>query len=357
MRRSINISKIFLSLILIVLLQAGSWAGSSADISQIGIGARPMGMGKAYVALADDPSAMFMNPAGIAQIEKPQLLSMQASLLGDINYLTFGGIAPFGPGSIGLGLVQANVDGITLTELDSNNRPRAVEDVTYYDGIWNLTYALPITHLARSAFKMKLPGKLFGGMSLKYFHKGITGYSTGSGTNLDLGLLYIPNSKWRFGITQKNAVPSLGVIGSINWDTGAQDYLLSYTTLGVGYYVDPNWLVLVDYDIAFSGGRKALIHLGTEYTLQKSMVLRTGYEQLHDTTGGNTLGNFTMGLTLYMEDWKIDYAYHPYYNEVDNTTHFLSFGYRFNEVSIAIFQRQKDNDEALANVDEAKESE
>ncbi len=39
----------------------------------MGIGARAIAMGGAFVALADDPSAVFWNPAGLAQILRNQL--------------------------------------------------------------------------------------------------------------------------------------------------------------------------------------------------------------------------------------------------------------------------------------------
>ena len=41
-----------------------------------GVGARAMGLGSAYVALADDPTASYWNPAGLAAIKNTQVTAM-----------------------------------------------------------------------------------------------------------------------------------------------------------------------------------------------------------------------------------------------------------------------------------------
>lgn len=39
----------------------------------MGIGARAIGMGGAFVSIADDPSAVFWNPAGLSAVNRPQV--------------------------------------------------------------------------------------------------------------------------------------------------------------------------------------------------------------------------------------------------------------------------------------------
>src|SRR5215468_8588160 len=43
---------------------------------KIGIGARAAGMGGAFVAVADDPSAVFWNPAGLARLDEDKTAVM-----------------------------------------------------------------------------------------------------------------------------------------------------------------------------------------------------------------------------------------------------------------------------------------
>jgi long-subunit fatty acid transport protein len=58
---------------------------AAIDISDIGVGARPLGLGKAYVGLADDASAIFVNPAGLSQNDRLNLISMSGAMLSDVN--------------------------------------------------------------------------------------------------------------------------------------------------------------------------------------------------------------------------------------------------------------------------------
>ena len=57
---------------LILLLVASAGHVHSAGFAILYQGAGPMGQGNAFVAQADDPSALFFNPAGISQLEGSQ---------------------------------------------------------------------------------------------------------------------------------------------------------------------------------------------------------------------------------------------------------------------------------------------
>jgi hypothetical protein len=56
---------------------------NGADLG-MGVGARAIGMGGAFVAIADDPSATFWNPAGLTGIEESQFF-LSADLPGDFS--------------------------------------------------------------------------------------------------------------------------------------------------------------------------------------------------------------------------------------------------------------------------------
>ncbi|MFQ5906609.1 MAG: hypothetical protein ACE5JA_08550, partial [bacterium] len=62
-----------MKLFLLVILALGlsvtgtfSQGGAPLSFAQFGAGARPAGMGGAYTVIADDGSAVFYNPAGLA---------------------------------------------------------------------------------------------------------------------------------------------------------------------------------------------------------------------------------------------------------------------------------------------------
>lgn len=57
----------FVVFVLLWICSTGAFAAGFAVLQQ---GTVPMGQGNAFVAQADDPSAIFFNPAGISRLEK-----------------------------------------------------------------------------------------------------------------------------------------------------------------------------------------------------------------------------------------------------------------------------------------------
>jgi len=110
-----------LTILLIGLMLAIPGMAQAPDLNISGAGARAMGMGGAFTAVADDATAVFYNPAGLCQLKRPELTlvgymanknntgvqtSSDGSFLGfpydisDSNYaLNFGGfVLPLNPG-------------------------------------------------------------------------------------------------------------------------------------------------------------------------------------------------------------------------------------------------------------------
>lgn len=74
---------------------AAEYGTTTAGFLKIGVGARAMGLGGAFTSVADDPSAVYWNPAGIARMEKSQLQFSHYSWYQDIKienlFVTFPG--------------------------------------------------------------------------------------------------------------------------------------------------------------------------------------------------------------------------------------------------------------------------
>jgi hypothetical protein len=64
---------------------------TAAPFLKIEYGARPVGMGGTFVALANDPSGIYYNPAGIAEIQNTQFMGGYTVWFADLkyNYATF----------------------------------------------------------------------------------------------------------------------------------------------------------------------------------------------------------------------------------------------------------------------------
>ncbi|MCK4513161.1 UPF0164 family protein [bacterium] len=79
---------VFAALFLVVApsLECLSQGTSGAQFLGIGMGARSVGMGGAYVSLADDGSALYWNPAGLSQTTGMRLDVSHVSWLDDASY-------------------------------------------------------------------------------------------------------------------------------------------------------------------------------------------------------------------------------------------------------------------------------
>ncbi|HKQ20021.1 MAG TPA: PorV/PorQ family protein [Candidatus Eisenbacteria bacterium] len=80
---------------------------------KLGVGARPMGMGSAYVAIADDATATYWNPAGLASLNGTQITAMHNEWIQDFRQEFVAVGTKFGPGAIGFSFV-----GFYTTELE-----------------------------------------------------------------------------------------------------------------------------------------------------------------------------------------------------------------------------------------------
>jgi tetratricopeptide (TPR) repeat protein len=65
---------------------AAAKGGAPGQFLSYGAGARSMGMGKAFIAISDDASAAYWNPAAMVQVERKELQAMHATLFQATNF-------------------------------------------------------------------------------------------------------------------------------------------------------------------------------------------------------------------------------------------------------------------------------
>ena len=68
---------------------------TAASFLDIGIGARSLSMGGAFVAVADDPTALYWNPAGMVNIGRPTAHFFHSPWLADIRFNHSALVVPF----------------------------------------------------------------------------------------------------------------------------------------------------------------------------------------------------------------------------------------------------------------------
>jgi len=89
---------VFIPLVVLALTasaQAGGPGSTAAAGLKVAPGARPGGMGSAFIGLADDMNSLFWNPAGLANLEKPEVTFLHAMYLVDTSEQMIGYAQPF----------------------------------------------------------------------------------------------------------------------------------------------------------------------------------------------------------------------------------------------------------------------
>jgi hypothetical protein len=288
----------------------GKYAG---EFMAIGIGGRPLGMGGAYVAVANDVTAGYYNPAGLAFINYPEVALMHDARFGNLVNYDYGGVAiPFGNDmSFGLSIMRLGVDGIPDTRnaaVDqfgnpvnnlnlSTNRINYDLITTFSDQDW----AFYLT------FAKKESEKFSYGANIKLIHRSIAEFSA-TGVGFDVGIIYNPVEKLSLGANIQDVTTTI-----VAWSTGLNELITPTAKVGAAYQLDVPWGVLMpvlDLDIRFENRQFASMfhvgpvsfdaHVGFEYNFKNIFAIRAGY---------NDVKQFTIGAGIKLPKLNIDYSF------------------------------------------------
>ncbi|MFH1542453.1 MAG: PorV/PorQ family protein [bacterium] len=314
---------IFIAILILVLnIPALAQVGIVSDPMSIGMGARPLGLGRAYVAMAEDGDALFANPAGLARITNPKLTSMYSSLMSDVDYIVIGGAYPFGKKSaIGAGFINSSSGNIPLTDITGS---------TIGNGRWSnsVIFVSYGTYTSNFPLLSKLPRDVLLGGSLKYFSVGGDGSAdieaaSGTGYSADFSAMVAPTDYLMLGANLQNAVggkieKESGVTDKIpvNLKMGAKLSLLGNENSSFTGHQNRKLYVNVDHNMVGSN-QPNTTHAGVEFWPNSNLALRVGSDD----------NELTAGLGLRFSGIEFNYAYHPYNGIDDNNSHFFSFGY------------------------------
>ena len=279
------------------------------DPITVGIGARPISMGKAFVAIADDPNAIFLNPAGLGTQKRWELATMSSNFLDEYQYVMFCGVNPTPLGVFGLGYVSSSIGDIAVG-------PGMT--ASFYNQAVVLSYGKNIEDI--------LPDT-YAGATFKYYSKGYTGAIdlSASGYNLDLGMLYVPEKWMSYGLNFQNVLPGAQIQGDFE-----PEEMHLITKIGASFYwMEQNVRFALDEDMYF--GRANFpwpMHFGAEWKAQQNLYLRAGYDQVASAAdGGNMTNNTTFGVGLDYSGIKVDLAYMQNYAQTNLASNVVSLSF------------------------------
>ena len=119
-------------------------ATTAAPFLSIGQGARAISMGSAFVAVTDDPSAIFWNPAGITKTENVGFMVDHTRWIADINYNFMALTYNLGNlGVVGMSFTISDIDEMNVTTVEKPEGTGETFGVT--DAAFSLAWAIQLT--------------------------------------------------------------------------------------------------------------------------------------------------------------------------------------------------------------------
>src|SRR5690554_6931474 len=172
----------------------GKYAG---EFMAIGVGGRPLGMGGAFTAVANDISAGYYNPAGLANLNYPQISLMHAEQFGDLVNYDYGAVAiPYGSDmSFGFSVIRLGVDGIpdTRNALVDRNTGQVIYDINQPAGRIDpglIEYFSNQDWAFYLSFAKRHSEKFYYGASVKIIRRDIGEDFGATGIGFDIGAQY-----------------------------------------------------------------------------------------------------------------------------------------------------------------------
>lgn len=273
-------SQVILTSIASFIITTSSLAAEDGGVESpfiLGTEGRALGMGRAYVSMADGPSSIFWNPAGLIQTHQKEMSLFHSNLFWDTNYDFIGYCYPTPrAGAFGLGLFRLGVTDIEERDSRNNLINSSLKNE-------QLQYIFSYSHELLPLFSY--------GFSVNLHTQKIYSYAA-TGVGLDAGILYHPSGIFRNFTLGANLQNILEPTLKLKNDTTKYPINLK---AGISYHSDE---LIISLEMDKSRLTALQLHAGVEYSLYKTLSLRLGLDE----------GNLTYGLGIKYKGLKFDYA-------------------------------------------------
>jgi hypothetical protein len=274
--------------------------GSAGFLSlRLGAGARSAGMGDAHVSLADDATAAYWNPAGLAAVQGTSFTLMHDEWIETVRMETASLAHATTLGTFGL-----HFSGMYMDEI-----PRYSTASGTPEGSFNV-FEIAVS----AAYGRRVVEDVDFGVAVKGLHSELDDIGA-SGWAVDFGARYHTRIA---GLTFGGAVQNLGPKLSYVQD----EFLLPLTArVGADYRFDlpqARGSVVAAFDLVFPTDADQRQHVGLEYAFQDLASLRVGYKGNYDSQG------LTFGVGVRRSGYRFDYAFADIDNDLGHG-HKLAF--------------------------------
>jgi hypothetical protein len=302
-----------ISLLFISPASAQKTAKYAGEFISVGTGSRALGMGGAFVAVAEGSIASYWNPAGLIQLEYPEIQLMYAERFkGVVKYNYATAAMPFqDDAALGIGIMRTGVDDIPITRLlnpelrlddifqDENGN--SVRNIAVVDH-----YVNDVEYVAYFSYARKWRGSRSLGANAKFIRKSV-GDNSAWGIGFDIGLVTPLRDNLQLGINIQDVTTTL-----IAWDTGTKELITPNIKWGLAYrflFNSLDILPAIDVDTRFEGREFASqAHFGG-VSLDFHYGLEFGYRGVVFLRAGSDIGKLTAGAGIQLPTLRFDAAF------------------------------------------------
>ena len=291
----------------------GQRAGISAyQFLKIGAGARAVGMGETFVAIANDVSALYWNPAGLEQFTDDEVMFGHAEYVIDIKHEFFGITHHFTSGdAVGLSVISLHMQDMPVT---TETQPFGTgQYFSFGDIAVGLTYA------------RKMTDQFSFGITMRYIEETLDVLKMRS-VLADIGTYYWTGlGSARFAVVVSNFGADVAPTGTVTEFSNQQ--ITSFqsfsppTQFKLGFamepYQDEEQHVTTSVELNHPNDNAENLHLGVEYQWQRWLWLRAGLKR---TIGERLIGadnassndytaGFGVSVPTSLSNIHLDYAF------------------------------------------------
>ncbi|MFI5264637.1 MAG: PorV/PorQ family protein [Candidatus Kapaibacterium sp.] len=310
---------------------AQTFRAYAGEFLQLGTGARSLAMGGAAIAVTNDPTSGYWNPAGLSELLYPGITGMHEARFDNTVQHDFAALAfPLGKdGGASISVLRIGISDIKDTRsafVDRNG-----------DGIFNGDDYLDYSKV--SSFGNYDWGLLFSygkkkdslfsyGATIKVIFRKLDADNHATGFGVDVGARYHITPQLTLAAVGQDITTTL-----LSYSSGTKELVSPTLKLGAAYlwdiFSDSNHVILpaIDADIRFEnlgsisevhiGPMSSDFHFGLEYQFKQLIAIRAGY---------NDVKMFTIGAGVRLPRLSIDYAFQSFNGQDQlGNTHRISF--------------------------------
>jgi Type IX secretion system protein PorV len=312
---------------------------TAAAFLEIGPGSVATGMGGAFVSVANDATALYWNPSGIADFTNNEFTIFHANWIASINFDYAALVLPLG---------EAGNIGISFTSLSMADE--MVRTVDQPEGTGEFYSAGDIA--AGLSYARKLNDRFSIGFTAKYIQETIW-HETASAIAIDAGTIFrtdlfngltIGASISNFGTQMKLNGSDIRTFGRVNSTLlGSNDQIpfnieldswdlpfLFQIGISTNIIKSEDYRLLIAVDALHPNDNYESMNVGGQFSFKDYLFIRGGFRNLFlkDSQGGLTLGIGINSKLLFTEDFvSFDYAFRNF--GILNYVHTLSVDIKF----------------------------